>query len=221
MGDQPRALILIARAPVPGAVKTRLAAEIGAGPALRAYRALGRRVARAVATLDRCRRIVAYTPADAETVTREWLGAEFTYEAQAPGDLGDRMAAALAAQWASGADQVVLIGTDCPTLDGATVEAAFAALAGGAPAVFGPADDGGYYLVGASRGAARACGVGAAELSAILFTGVPWSSAHTLSATLARARQRGLHVALLPSMRDVDTAADWRAWLTTEADTGG
>jgi rSAM/selenodomain-associated transferase 1 len=220
MRDPSRAVVLIARAPVPGAVKTRLAAEIGPDAALDAYRALGRRAASAVGAVDPCRRVVAYTPADAETVTREWLGAGFTYEPQAPGELGHRMAAALAARWAAGADQVVLIGTDCPTVDAPTLEAAFAALADGAPAVFGPAEDGGYYLVGASLAAARASGIEATDFAAVLFAGVPWSSAHTLSATLARVRQRGLRVALLSPMRDVDTAADWDAWLSTQADTG-
>jgi len=79
------------------------------------------------------------------------------------------------------------------------LETAFARL-DRADAVFGPAADGGYYLVGMKRPIPE------------LFEGIRWSSPATLSATLARAAAAGVSVAVLDERRDVDTAADWRAW---------
>lgn len=130
---------------------------------------------------------------------RSWLGDAFAYEPQSEGDLGERMAAAISARLEEGAARVVLIGTDCPTVSAATVRAAFDALDSG-DVVFGPAADGGYYLIGMRR------------LHDSLFLGIPWSSERTLRESLERVRAAGLRVALLDVMRDIDTAEDWRAY---------
>jgi rSAM/selenodomain-associated transferase 1 len=201
-----RALVVFVRAPERGQVKTRLAASIGADAALAAYRMLGTHVARNVVPLSAstppCTLIVAYTPDSptAEASTRTWLGDAFTYEAQVAGDLGARMAAAISARVAAGADAVVVIGADCPAVSAATVERAFAALDGGADVVFGPAADGGYYLVALRR------------VYPELFTDVPWSSSHTLAVTLHRARSAGRRITFLDTEHDVDTAVEWDAW---------
>lgn len=204
-----RAVVVLARAPRLGAVKTRLAAGVGAAEALRIYVELGARVCTAMAGLAGCARVVAVTPDDALEESRRWLGDGWRHRAQGDGDLGVRMGRQLARAFADGADAAVVIGTDCPDLDAATVETAFAALAR-ADVVFGPALDGGYYLVGARRDAA-----GAAPER--LFAGVPWSSPQTLDANLARVAALGLRHALLPPLRDIDTAADWAAWQAASA----
>lgn len=202
----PRALVVFVRAPERGQVKTRLAASIGAEAALAAYRMLGTYVARNVASLGAstppCALIAAYTPdtPTAKASTRAWLGDAFTYEAQVAGDLGARMAAAIGTRVAAGAGAVAVIGADCPAVSAATVERAFAALDAGADVVFGPAADGGYYLVALRR------------VYPELFTDVPWSSSNTLAVTLDRARAAGRRVTLLDTEHDIDTAVEWDAW---------
>jgi rSAM/selenodomain-associated transferase 1 len=143
---------------------------------------------------------VAYTPPGAEPLMRRWLGTSMALRPQSDGDLGERMAIAVADAFSAGARRVVVIGTDCPDVTAGVVEEAFTRL-DAADVVLGPAGDGGYYLIGMSR------------LHRELFEGIPWSSSDTLRATLEQARARGLSVALLEERRDIDTAADWRAWL--------
>ena len=189
---------MFARAPELGRVKTRLAADVGPLRALEIYRQLGERVIREVRRSP-AHLVIAYDPPELEPVMRAWLGDSFAYEPQSDGDLGTRMAKAMTARIVAGAERIVVIGTDCPSVTADTITAAFAAL-DAADVVFGPALDGGYYLVGAMR------------VHECLFHDIPWSTAHTLDVSLARARAAGLRVALLPPMRDIDTAADWRAY---------
>ena len=190
-------IVVFVRAPLLGQVKTRLASEIGPARALEIYRALTEHVLTVVRSTG-AQVFVAHAPADAGAVMRAWLGDNVGYEPQADGDLGVRMADAFASRVADRADRVVIVGSDCPTITGETIATALAAL-DGADVVFGPALDGGYYLV-----AARA-------LHSALFRDVPWSSPRTLEVSLTRAREAGLRVALLTPMRDIDTADDWRA----------
>jgi rSAM/selenodomain-associated transferase 1 len=160
---------------------------------------MGSRVVGAVRALPACDTVVAFTPADGRPLLEAWLPDGVGYEPQDDGDLGARMAAAIARAHGRGAGKVVVIGTDCPDLTADTVEEAFARL-DTADVVLGPALDGGYYLVGVRRPTPE------------IFAGVPWSAADTLAVTLERARAAGLSVALLAPLRDVDTAADWAAW---------
>lgn len=191
------AIVLMARAPELGRVKTRLASEMGDDQALAIYRELGESIADALRKAGP-RVVVSYTPATAEDLTREWLGDDLRYEPQPSGDMGARMHAAISARLAAGADRVVVVGSDCPTMAPETVRAAFAALTD-ADVVLGPATDGGLYLIGVSASHDG------------LLSSIPWSSGEVLSATMERAEAAGLRVTMLPVMRDIDTAADWRA----------
>ena len=112
-------------------------------------------------------------------------------------DLGERLHRALAAA-AAEHSLVAAVGSDLPRLAVERVEEAFARLAAGAPVVLGPAEDGGYYLVG----------VRSEALSPRLFADVPWSGPRVLAATLARCAELGLTPALLPAEADVDTPED-------------
>ena len=200
MPNARRALVVFARAPTPGAVKTRLAADLGDAAALRIYRELGARAVAAACAVPDCVLSIAFTPAAGAEAVREWLGPDVRLRPQADGDLGARMAAAVADALAAGAERVVVVGTDCPDLDAATIESGFDRL-DAHDVVLGPAADGGYYLIGLRR------------LHRELFEGVPWSAADTLERTLERAADAGLRVALLDVKRDIDTAADWAAWV--------
>lgn len=200
--DDQFSLIIFARVPRAGHVKTRLAATIGDAAALSAYISLADRVIGAAARSSMYSITVAFTPATGEDAMREWLGPSLTLAPQTEGDLGARMSTAIDAALHQGAQRVVVIGTDCPELTAPIIEDAFERLAT-ADVVLGPASDGGYYLIGMSR------------LHVALFEDVPWSSPATLQVTLAHAKRLELSVALLDERRDIDTAADWRAWLAS------
>jgi rSAM/selenodomain-associated transferase 1 len=120
--------------------------------------------------------------------------AEWQTQPQAPGDLGERMAAFFDRALAR-AERVVLIGSDSPDLPSEFVAEAFAALKQW-DLVLGPADDGGYYLVGAAR-----------RLPPI-FAGMPWSTANLWSATIQQLQQADCRWHALPRWYDVDTAQD-------------
>jgi hypothetical protein len=186
--------VLFARAPVLAAVKTRLARDVGDARALELYTWLGARVAARVFAGGAYAKVVAFTPAGAGAEVRAWLPGADEYVAQADGDLGARMAAAVAAALGRGRGRVVVVGTDCPAVDAGRVEEALARLVE-VPCVLGPALDGGYYLIGA-----------AAELP--VFTDMSWGTGEVLAATRARLRAAGLAWSELAPARDVDTAAD-------------
>lgn len=194
-----RALIIFARAPELGLVKTRIAADLGQQAALDIYRELGRNTVHAARAVRDCTIVVQYTPLGSEAGLVAWLGSDVLLQPQTEGDLGARMSSAIDAAVHRGARHAVVIGTDCPSLDTAILGAAFDALAT-TDVVIGPATDGGYYLIGVTQSRPA------------LFTGIPWSSTDTLGATLAAASAAGLGVALLDTRSDIDTAADWQRW---------
>lgn len=198
-----RAVLVFVRAPVPGTVKTRLAAAIGDEAALRVYRRLAEHTLREAAALaDGVQVRVHHTPAGAGEAVRAWLGDEPAYLPQADGDLGARMGDAFARAFVEGAERVVIVGSDLPELSAELLRRAFALL-DAHPAVLGPARDGGYYLLGLRRPVDG------------IFEGIAWSTPDVLAATLDRFRAAGIEPAMLETLADVDEAEDlpegWRA----------
>lgn len=190
------ALLVFVRAPVEGRVKTRLAAALGPRGALRVYRRLAEHALAAARALGPAVSLrVHVTPAEDVPAVRAWLGDGPAYLPQAEGDLGARMAAAFSDAFAAGARRVVIIGSDLPDLSPDLLRRAFAHLSA-TDAVVGPAADGGYWLLGLAR-----------PLPAV-FAGIAWSTDGVLAATLARLRAAGIEPARLPTLRDVDEAAD-------------
>ena len=194
-------LLIFAREPVLGRVKTRLAAGIGPAAALAVYRELLALTAAAVAAAQVPATVwLAEAPAgaDAALPRPEWPG--LPWRVQPPADsLGARMAHAFGEAFGEGAGRVAIIGTDCPGLSGALLTRAFEQLLTH-DIVLGPADDGGYYLLGMNK------------LEVELFQNKSWSTAAVLPDTLADAARLGLRVALLPQLHDVDSAADLATW---------
>jgi rSAM/selenodomain-associated transferase 1 len=189
-----RRLILFLRAPVMGRGKRRLARAIGDGAALGFERVMIARLLRRLGRDRRWRLRIAVTPDRACREMRRWARtAEIV--PQHGGDLGMRMWRALAA---APSGPVVLIGSDIPALDAGHLEAAFRLL-GRNDVVFGPAVDGGFWLVGARR----------RPRLAPLFQRVRWSSPNALADTLA-GLPRGLAVGFVATLEDVDTAAGYR-----------
>ena len=200
-GDATRAILLVfAKAPRPGEVKTRLARSLGRGgapdheAAAALYRWMGRlivdNVAEAPAILTVC-----YDPPGAEAEIRDWFGpAPRRYWPQGEGDLGERMSRMFTHAFER-TNRVVVIGTDTPAVDAGTVARALVAL-DTADVVLGPSRDGGYYLMALRK----ACPA--------LFSGIQWSTGSVLAETMARARTLGLRVTFLEVETDIDTAAD-------------
>ena len=196
------ALIIFAKAPVAGQAKTRLIPALGAaGAAALAERLLEHTLAAAQAArpdaLELC-----ITPDDTPATrhpafTRMQAAHRFTITAQGAGGLGQRMQRALARalQVHAGA---LLIGTDAPAL-GAPLLAAAAAKLHTHDAVFVPALDGGYALVGLRHGTRDA---------AALFEGVAWGTGQVMAQTRERAAAAGLRWAELEAVADIDEAAD-------------
>jgi uncharacterized protein len=192
------ALVVFLKHPRPGGVKTRLAAAIGAEAAAALYRALAEEVLEATTpAVGDYERLVFFDPPESLPQMRDWLPG-VRLMAQSGRDLGARMADAFARAFARGARRVAIVGTDAPGVSRAMVREAFSAL-DVADVVMGPADDGGYYLIGL-----RAPFPG-------LFSGVLWSTPSVREQSLARAAAAGLSVRELARLRDVDTLEDVRA----------
>lgn len=194
-------IVLLARAPSADG-KTRLTAKLDREPAVALRRALLLDTFSAVRSLD-VRLAVAYTPDDAQREIEALLpSSRAVFVAQRGADLGERMRNALTDAFQSGADAVILIGSDLPTLPPSHVADAFALLESGADVVLGPTDDGGYYLIGVSRG------VELAERAGALFRKIQWGTGEVLAQTIAAAQDTGLMTALVRRWYDVDRPED-------------
>jgi rSAM/selenodomain-associated transferase 1 len=196
-GATSRALIQVfAKAPVPGEVKTRLIPVLGADGATELYCRLARHTL-ATAALARVGPTEVWTTAPGESAfiqtCKRVLGVNVHLQPDA--DLGARMAAAAAAGLQR-AGSVLIVGTDCPAMTFDDLQRARDALADGYDAVLGPAEDGGYWLVGLSRVDAR------------LFEGIAWSTPTVLDATRDRLRALGWHWRELATRWDVDRPED-------------
>jgi hypothetical protein len=191
-------LIIFLKAPHAGAVKTRLAQAIGADAACAAYRRLVEVLLNRLTAIDAVE--LRFAPDDALEEIKPWLRPGWRAAGQGAGDLGQRLTRAFAEAFATGARRVVVIGSDCPDVTPDDIHAAWASL-GRHDLVFGPAADGGYWLIGLCRAEPR------------LFDGIAWSTDTVLQKTRDRARAAGLTVHLLRELHDVDSDADWRRFL--------
>ena len=188
-------LAIFVKEPRPGAVKSRLAAALGAEAAAEVYRAIAEEVMRrTVPPRDEYDRIVAFDPPSARAAVGEWLGVTAgALLPQPAGDIGVRMERALDELFRHGARRVALVGTDVPALSYEDVRDALKSLDEHDVAL-GPATDGGYYLIAVKRPEPE------------LFRGIAWSSGEVLAATLDRVAR--LAVRVLRTIGDVDTVED-------------
>jgi len=191
------ALIVFAKAPQPGRVKTRLAPLLGKGGAARLHARLVEEALR-VAAQARFTRIELYCAPRMRDPFFASLARRYrvALRAQGAGDLGARMRRAFE-RVLRAADAAVLIGTDCPVLRPADLRAAASALRDGADAVFCPAEDGGYALIGLRRVSSR------------LFAGIEWGSATVMPDARARLRSLGWRWRELRTVWDVDRPEDY------------
>lgn len=191
------ALVVMARAPIPGRSKSRLAAEVGPWRAAKIYSSILRSVLPRLASAGSGWDAFVYVAAAAEG---RWFERRFPgYQViqQSGHTLGDRLAHAFEACFLTGAPRVVVVGSDVPELTTDHVFRALEALAR-ADVVLGPSPDGGYYLVGQNSPGRP------------IFEGIPWSTGAVLRATLDRCREVQASTTEIEPLMDVDTAADWR-----------
>ena len=208
------ALVIFAKAPIPGQVKTRLC------PPLTPDEAASLHGSFVLDTLERTKaaiatfrlpavRILACAPSSTHVffkIMAERHGVRLLDQEGA--DLGARMHGAFTTCCAQGFTRVVLVGTDVPSLPLSHYRQAFDALAAH-DLVLGPAQDGGYYLIALTRPVAE------------LFHDIPWSGPQVLAATRDRAAKMGLRSLLLPTWRDLDTIDDLRALIQESANETG
>jgi len=190
------AVLVFARAPLPGRAKSRLAPRLGEWGAARLQARLTRRALR-TAREARCGPLELHgAPRPRHgMLVREARRFGASLHAQRGADLGARMLHALrGALRRHGA--AILIGTDCPVLHAADLRRAARALAAGHDAVFAPAEDGGYALVGVRRGAPR------------LFEGIAWGEAQVFAHTRSRLEALGWRWKRLRTVWDVDRSED-------------
>ena len=181
-------IVVLAKAPVPGRVKTRLSPPWSLTQAARVAEAALRDTLEAVRAAACHRRVIVLDGAPGR-----WLPHGFDVVPQRHGGLGARLAGAFAAC----VPPALLIGMDTPQINPGLLDDALERLAEpGCDAVLGPAIDGGYWAIGLNRRAAT------------LFDGVPMSTAGTFRAQLARMEQLGLRTTTLRSLRDVDRHSD-------------
>ena len=189
-------IVVMVKAPRPGAAKTRLT------PPLSPPDAAGLAAAFAQDAVANARGacpdvLVAYAPADGRETLGPLLPPETRWIEQRGADLGARLDAAVTDAEAQGYGPIVVIGTDSPTLPHSYVQLALEALTeGDADLTLGPTDDGGYYLVGTRRHVPG------------LFTGIAWSTPAAFAQTLAGGKRLGLRPQILPPWYDVDTYDD-------------
>ncbi|BBA69027.1 TIGR04282 family arsenosugar biosynthesis glycosyltransferase [Geobacter sulfurreducens] len=191
--------MVFAKRPMAGRVKTRLTPPLSPGDAAELYRRM------LLDILAKCARMVGvglllfYEPGEGSGRFFEEAAPGWACRPQEGDDLGARLDSAFRLAFGEGYGEVAVIGTDSPDLPEEYVRLAFDLLDHRAvDAVYGPSEDGGYYLLALKQHRPE------------LFRDIPWSTGEVLEHSLARAQAAGVRVELLPAWYDVDTIADLR-----------
>jgi rSAM/selenodomain-associated transferase 1 len=194
---KPPAVAVMAKVPGTAVVKSRLHTVLTPEQATVLYRCFLLDRLDGLATVSDIERVVAFTPPEGGDLISSLVPAGFRCVPQQGRDLGERLSGLLAALIAEGHAAAVAIDSDSPTLPMVYVAAAARLLSQKqADVVIGPAEDGGYYLIGVTAAQPR------------LFEDVAWSTSSVLPTTLARVEKLGLRHQLLPPWFDVDTEYD-------------
>lgn len=186
------AIVVFAKVPEPGRVKTRLTPDLSPDDASRLYGAF------LLDTLDQYVNLglsvrLYLAPSDEELAN---IPENISVHEQTGADLGERMYNAMNETCDAGHEHAIVIGTDHPTLPDNFVMLADLLLSTGSSLCLGPVSDGGYYLVGASRPIPD------------VFTGMTYSHPNVFRDTVQRAREKQLNLAILPAWYDVDSYSD-------------
>ncbi len=197
-------IILFTRYPAPGKSKTRLIPVLGAAGAANLQRKMTEYI---LETLDSFKNTlnldspdieIRYTGAT-EALMQTWLGNNYTYIEQGAGNLGTRMLSSFSDNLENGYNSVIVIGADCPSITPKILHDAFTALKSH-NAVLGPADDGGYYLIGLKIANSK------------IFNNITWGTSTVLADTTNNISQLNLKLHLLEKLSDIDEPADLPVW---------
>lgn len=192
-------LVVLTRYPEVGTTKTRLIPRLGAERAADLQRQMTEYVINSIRPLQQqvALSMEVHFSGGSLQQMQNWLGRELTYCPQISGDLGQRLQQIFGHGFQHGLERIVIIGADCPQITAAHLRQAFHQLHRH-DAVLGPAEDGGYYLVGLSRTCAP------------LFHNIAWGTERVLEQTLAAAANHHVSSALLETLCDVDRPEDMR-----------
>lgn len=186
---------LFVKFPEPGKVKTRIAKDAGCLYAAAAYRGIADRVLRnTVAAADEYERTIFYTPANRGREFTTWIPGERMLPQQGR-DIGERMSHAIMELFHEGASKAIIAGVDVPELGTEVIREAFRRL-DTADIVLGPAEDGGYYLIGMK------------SLHEEVFRNISWSTAEVFRQTVSVADAMKLRYEAVVTLSDVDTIED-------------
>lgn len=196
MSNEDSCIIVFAKAPITGHVKTRLAVNLDKTLVVNLYKNFVLDILQKIKSIKIQYKIF-YDPPDTEHLMAGWLGADNKFILQQGTDLGERMKNAFTAMFEDSFSRAVIIGTDFPDLPVKYILDAFAGLEK-SNAVIGPTFDGGYYLIGFNK----------ASFIPHAFDNMPWGSNRVFKNTMALFNKVNLSVHELPRWRDVDTYHD-------------
>ena len=194
-------LIIFTRYPQPGKTKTRLIPALGVEGATNLQRQMTEFTLSKVKKFQESAAIsfeIRFTGGNLQLM-QNWLGTELNYLLQGEGDLGKRMENSFLSAFNKGAQEVVIIGIDCPNLSAEVLAQAFEKI-NNCDLLLGPAVDGGYYLIGLKRAIGE------------LFINIDWGTSKVLQQTVDIAQQLNLSVGYLPTLADVDRPEDLPIW---------
>jgi len=196
MKNQDTCVLCFVKYPEKGQVKLRLAADLDEDIVVELYRNFVLDVLSIVKKLD-TQFYLCFSPLNTQKKFREWLGSAYSYVPQEGNDLGERMKNSFSHAFAEGFRRVVLIGSDSPDLPGDFLRNAIVELQTH-DIVLGPSSDGGYYLIGFRYN----------TFLPSMFDGISWSSSTVFQETMAKVKNAGRSLSLLPAWSDVDIISD-------------
>jgi len=189
-------LIVFLKFPEPGKVKTRLAQDVGEERAAEIYSKMATAILEQVTGSTGYRTIIYYDPPEKLEEIKSWLRKyDLLYSAQSGKTLGNRIINAFREVFDNGAEKTVIIGTDCVDVDSDTIKEAIAVLENN-DVVLGPAEDGGYYLLGLNKHRPE------------IFKDIDWSTERVLKQTIEKILEKNLSYRLLKTLKDIDNAND-------------
>jgi len=192
-------LIILLKYPEAGKVKTRLAKDVGDQRAAEIYSEMSKTIIDNVSESNGYETVIFFTPPEKENEIRNWLrNKQCSITPQTGETLGNKIVNAFARVFSSGSDKAVIIGTDCIDVSSQTITQAINSLEN-VDVVLGPAEDGGYYLLGLNRPVPE------------IFQEIEWSTDRVLHQTLERLKEMKLSYELLKTLKDIDTLEDLNA----------
>ena len=200
-------VIVFARYPEAGKVKTRLSKTMGTEFAAGFYRQMAENIFNICVALPRSindLHLYYYNENDTERI-KNWVPPEFSLHLQEGADLGEKMKNAFDLMFKNRYKKVIIIGTDCPGINRNIILKSFTKLSQ-YNVVTGPSNDGGYYLLGMNK------------FYPFLFDGIEWSSNQVLKRTIEIITQNKLKYFMLPRLIDIDTEEDLNKWMAVVND---